>query len=302
MFSVVVAVPVAGALTPSGRSVGTMRVALVQGGGPRGLRAVETSSQRAFDAEVAATAQVRGPVGLILWPEDVVALSGPLARSREEAQVGAIARAHGTSVLAGVTEDVGAGKFRNAMVLWSPDGAVTGRYDKVHRVPFGEYVPLRSLVQHVVSLDAIPRDAISGHGTGELATPAGRVAITISYEVFFPDRARSAVRAGGEVLLVPTNTASYTTTQVSAAEVAALRIRAWSTGRDVAMVAPTGWSAVVDSRGHVLQRSRLQVPATLEATLTRRTAQTPWVRWGDLPALVAAAALVGTGWALALRS
>jgi apolipoprotein N-acyltransferase len=255
-----------------------------------------------FDAQVAATAQVRGPVDLIVWPEDVVALPGPLAGSPEEAQVGAIARAHGAALLAGVTEDVGAGKFRNAIVEWSPTGVVTGRYDKVHRVPFGEYVPLRSLVGQVVSLDAIPRDAIPGHGSGALATPAGRVAITISYEVFFPDRARSGVRAGGEVLLVPTNTASYTTTQVSAAEVAAMRIRAWSTGRDVAMVAPTGWSAVVDSHGRLLQRSPLEVPAVVEATLTRRTGRTPWVRWGDLPVLVAAALLVGGGWALELRS
>jgi apolipoprotein N-acyltransferase len=302
MFSVVVALPLAGALVPSGRAAGTMRVALVQGGGPRGLRAVETSAQRALDAQVAETAEVRGPVDLIVWPEDVVALPGRLAGSAEAAQVAAIARAHGAPVLAGVTEDVGADKFRNAMVEWSAGGAVIGRYDKVHRVPFGEYVPLRSLVQHVVSLDAIPRDAIPGHGNGELATPAGPVAITISYEVFFPDRARSAVRAGGQVLLVPTNTASYTTTQVSAAEVAALRIRAWSTGRDVAMVAPTGWSAVVDSHGRLLQRSRLGVPAVIEATLARRTGETPYVRWGDLPVVLAAAALLGAAWGAALRS
>jgi apolipoprotein N-acyltransferase len=302
MFSIVIALPLAGALTPSGHPVGTMRVALVQGGGPRGLRAVESDTQRVFDAQVAESAQVQGPVDLIVWPEDVVALTGPLAGSPEEAKVGAVAKAHHAAVLAGVTEDVGSDKFRNAMVEWSPDGSVAGRYDKVHRVPFGEYVPLRSLVEHVVSLDAIPRDAVPGHGSGALATPAGKVAITISYEVFFPDRARSAVRDGGEVLLVPTNTASYTTTQVSAAEVAALRIRAWSTGRDVAMVAPTGWSAFVSSRGRVLRRSPLEAPAVLEGTLTRRTGRTPYVRWGDLPALVAAAALVGAGWARSLRS
>jgi apolipoprotein N-acyltransferase len=302
MFAIVVAVPVAGYLAPSGNAVGTVRVALVQGGGPRGLRAVETSSRRVFDAQLAESAQVRAPVDLIVWPEDVVALTGPLAGSSEEAEVAAVARAHHTPVLAGVTEDVGADKFRNAMVEWSATGAVIGRYDKVHRVPFGEYVPLRSLVQHAVSLDAIPRDAIPGHGSGKLTTPAGPVAITISYEVFFPDRARSAVGAGGEFLLVPTNTASYTTTQVSAAEVAAMRIRAWSTGRDVAMVAPTGWSAVVNSHGKVLQRSRLGAPAVLEATLTRRTGRTPWVWWGDLPVLVSAAALVGAAWGWPRRS
>ena len=178
-------------------------------------------------------------------------------------------------------------------------GPGDGRYDKVHRVPFGEYVPGRWLVRHVVSLGVIPRDAIPGHGSGELTTSAGPVGIVISFEVFFPQRARSAIRAGGQVLLVPTNTASYTTTQVPAAEIGSDRIRAWETGRDVAMVAPTGWSAVLDSRGRLLQRSRLVAPAVLEATLPRRTGQTPYVRWGDLPALLAAAVLLGAGMAAA---
>lgn len=301
MFPVVaavaaVAVPAAGAATPSGRIVGSIRVALVQGGGQRGLRAVESSAQRVLDAQFAATGGVTDPVQLIVWPEDVIALSGPLAGSPETTRVGDLARAHHAAVLAGVTEDVSSDKFRNAVVAWSPAGDVTGRFDKVHRVPFGEYVPGRWLIRHFVSLGVIPRDAIPGHGTGTLATPAGPVGIVISFEVFFPERARSAIRGGGQVLLVPTNTASYTTTQVPAAELAADRIRAWETGRDVAMVAPTGWSAVVDSRGHVLQRSRLVVQTVLEATLPRRTGRTPYVSWGDLPVLVVAAALLGAGW------
>jgi len=300
MFAVVaavgaVAVPAAGAATPSGRVVGSMRIALVQGGGRRGLRAVTSDAQRVFDAQVRESAAIAGPVDLIVWPEDVVALDGVLAGSPQEAEVGAVARAHHAALLAGVTEDVSADKFRNAEVAWSPAGAVTGRFDKVHRVPFGEYVPGRWLVRHIVSLAVIPRDAIPGHDSGELTTTAGPVGIVISFEVFFPQRARSAIRAGGQVLLVPTNTASYTTTQVPASEIASDRIRAWETGRDVAMVAPTGWSAVLDSRGHLLERSRLVDPAVLEVTVPRRTGQTPYVRWGDLPALIAAAALLGGG-------
>ena len=300
MFPVVaavaaLAVPVAGAATPSGRVVGSVRVALVQGGGQRGLRAVASSAKRVLDAQFAASQHIAGTVDLIVWPEDVVALDGPLATSPVRDQVGAVARDHHAALLAGVTEDVAADKFRNAEVAWSPDGTVAGRFDKVHRVPFGEYVPGRWLIQHVVSLDAIPRDAIPGHGTGEVTTSAGPVGIVISFEVFFPARARSAIHAGGQVLLVPTNTASYTTTQVPAAELAADRIRAWETGRDVAMVAPTGWSAVLDSRGHVVKRSGLVVQTVVEATIPRRTGETPYVRWGDLPALIVAAALLGGG-------
>jgi apolipoprotein N-acyltransferase len=290
-----VALAVAGAASPSGHVVGSMRIALVQGGGQRGLRAVESNAQRVLDAQFQASGLVTDPVDVIVWPEDVIALTGPVAASPEAARVAAIARTHHATVLAGVTEDVGTDKFRNAIVVWSPDGTITGRYDKVHRVPFGEYVPGRWLVRHIVSLGVIPRDAIPGHGSGEVATGAGPVGIVISYEIFFSARARSAIAGGGQVLIAPTNTASYTTTQVPAAEIAADRIRAWETGRDVVMVAPTGWSAVMDSRGHVLRRSHLVVQQVIEATVPRRTGRTPYVRYGDLPTLVAAAVLLGAG-------
>jgi apolipoprotein N-acyltransferase len=178
---------------------------------------------------------------------------------------------------------------------------MTGRYDKVHRVPFGEYIPLRSVVQHIVSLSVIPRDAIPGTGTGEVSTTAGPVGVVISYEVFFPARARSAIDAGGQVLLVPTNTSSYRTTQVPAAEVAAERLRAWETGRAVVMAAPTGWSAVLDPRGRLLARTRLAVPAVLQAVVPRRVGLTPYGRWGDGPAVLAALVMVALGWAWGLR-
>ena len=295
-----VALPLAGAHATGGRVVAPLRVALVQGGGRRGLRAIQNPPALVVGRQIAASGLIRRPVDLIVWPEDVIAADGPIATSAVAAAVGRIAAAHHAALVAGVTEPVGRALFRNAAVVWDADGRITGRYDKVHRVPFGEYVPGRSLIAHLVSLSVIPRDAIAGHGTGELDTGAGPVGVVISFEVFFSNRARSAVGAGGQVLLVPTNTASYRTSQVPTAEVAADRIRAWETGRDVLMVAPTGLSAVVDSRGRVRQRSRLGAEQVIEATVERRTGRTPYVRWGDVPVLAWAGLLIGGAGALAL--
>ena len=292
-LAVAVAVPALGRTISSGRPVGTMRIAVVQGGGKRGLRAIHSSANAVYQAAVAETRAVTTPVDLILWPEDVIALGGPVETSPVAAEVGAIAAAHHATLLAGVTEDIGTDRFRNAEVVWDDTGRIVGRYDKVHRVPFGEYIPGRSLIRHLVNLDVIPRDAIPGHGSGMVRTTAGPVGVVISFEVFFSERSRSAIKHGGQVLLVPTNTASYTTTQVTAAEVAAERLRAWETGRDVVMAAPTGWSAVLDDRGRLLQRTPLGHPAVLLATVHRRTGQTPYVRWGDWPWVgLSAAALV----------
>ncbi len=297
--AVVAGLVVAGRAAPSGHQVGTVRVAAIQGGGPRGLTALHSSAQAVLDRQFAETAQLRAPVDLILWPEDVIALDGPIAGSQVAAQVGQVAAAHHAALLAGVTEDVSADRFRNAEVVWSDAGQMTGRYDKVHRVPFGEYIPLRSLVQHIVSLANVPRDAIPGRGSGRVDTTAGPMGIVISYEIFFPARARSAIRAGGEVLLAPTNTSSYRTTQVPAAEVASERLRAWETGRAAVMAAPTGWSAVLDPRGRLLARTGLAQAAVLTAVVPRRVGLTPYGRWGDAPVVALSVLLVAAGWVLA---
>jgi apolipoprotein N-acyltransferase len=122
----------------------------------------------------------------------------------------------------------------------------------------------------------------------------------ISFEIFFSDRARSGIRAGGQILLAPTNTASYATTQVPAAEIATARLRAWETGRDVVMAAPTGFSAVIDAHGRVRQRSRLGRREVLTAVVHRRTGTTPYLGWGDLPALALGTILVAGSWLVGL--
>jgi len=254
--AVAAALVVAGRVAPSGHQVGTMRVAAVQGGGRRGLRAIHSSAEVVFQAQLAASRLVTQPVDLLLWPEDVIALDNPIAGTAIATEVGQVAVSHHAALLAGVTEDVGATKFRNAEVVWDPEGQITGRYDKVHRVPFGEYVPLRGFIKHFVSLSVIPRDAIAGTGTGEVST----------------------------------------------AEVATDRLRAWETGRAVVMAAPTGWSAVLDSRGRLLQRSRLGAQQVLVATVPRRVGLTPYGTWGDLPVVLAAALALAAGWILALAT
>ena len=90
-----------------------------------------------------------------------------------------------------------------------------------------------------------------------LVTPAACLGVMVSYEVFYPSRGRVATRAGAQLLVDPTNTSSYLTSQVPTQEIAAAQLQAIAEGRDLVQAAPTGFSAFVDHRGHVLARSRL---------------------------------------------
>ncbi len=287
-------------LSPDGGSpVRSITVALVQGGGQRGVDKAQVSPATVFAAQVAATgavAHVTPPPTLVLWPEDVIALAGPLRGSSQSLQMAQMARRLHTTLAAGVTEPASSTTFRNEIVVWAPDGRIVGTFEKVHRVPFGEYVPYRSLIAHVADLSGVPLDAVPGHGTGLLRTPAGPLGILVSFEVFYADRSHTSVRDGAELLVVPTNTSSYATAQVPTQEVAAGAVQAVETGRDLIQSAPTGYSTVVDHRGQVLQRSVLGRRQVLTATVALRRGFTPYDHWGDLPFLLLAAAALGAGW------
>jgi apolipoprotein N-acyltransferase len=220
----------------------------------------------------------------------VVDTPGAFAGSEEARRLAGLARQRRTTLVVGVVEGAGPRRFRNAAVAFDPDGRLLGRYDKVPRVPFGEYVPARELFSRVADLSGVPRDAIPGRGRGLLRTPAGPLGVTISFEVFFADRARAAARAGAGLLLVPTNASSYRGQLVPAQELAAAQLRSREIGRAVLQAAPTGYSAVISHAGRVLDRSALGERSVQSRVLRARSGLTPYARVGDLPIIVLAVA------------
>lgn len=293
LVAVGLAAVVAGAPLAAGAAVttapgGTLDAAVVQGGGPRGLRAVHTDPQDTTDRQFAVAEQITGSPDLVLFPEAVISVPGSIAGSAAGRRVAELARTLDAPVVVGIAESQDSG-FRNAAVLYGPDGALLDRYEKEHRVPFGEYVPGRALLERVTDLTAlVPRDAIVGEGEALLDSPVGPLGVVISYEVLFADRVGEAVLAGGQIVLVPTNAASYVTEEVPSIEVAAARLRAREFGRAVVQSAPTGYSAVVHPDGRVVAQTDLGGPGLLRETVPLRTGLTPYARLGDLPFLALA--------------
>ena len=274
------------------RSLGNLDIAVVQGGGPRGQRAVFTDPRLATDRQFAVADQITGSPDLVLLPETVIRVEGSVAGSPGDARVAALARRLNALVVAGVAE-IQDRRFRNVAVLWGPDGRILGRYEKEHRVPFGEYLPARPLIERLTdSAKLVPRDAIVGEDAAVLPAPATVLGVVISYEVLFSDRVREAVAAGGQVVLVPTNAASYVTDEVPAIEVAAARMRAREYGRTVVQSAPTGYSVIVAPDGRVVAQSGLASPALLRAAVSLRDGNTFYAAVGEIPLLVVAAVVV----------
>lgn len=283
-----------------------MRVAAVQGGGPQGTLAIDTDPRDVVARHLAATATlgVDDAVDVVVWPENVIATGDtPFVDSDVRRAVAAEAVRLGVPFVVGITERPRPGRFTNAQVVVAPDGAVTDRYDKVRRVPFGEYMPLRGLLAAVgAPVDRVPTDAIAGEGPAYLDVDGRRLAVVISWEVFFGGRARDGVGHGGGLLLNPTNGSSYTGTILQTQQIASSRLRAIETGRWVVQVAPTGFSAFISPSGEVIDRTGISQTRVLIADLPLRDGRTLYGVIGDLPVVVAALLTLAGGTWLSRRT
>lgn len=287
--------PMAPGTSSSDRS---LDVAAVQGGGQRGLAAARTEDTDVLARHLTTSRKIDADVDLVLWPENVIDVDGSQLDGPTIDAVSSLAQAFGAPLVAGVTLDAapsvedraGVRRFRNLAVVFGPDGQVGPTYDKVVRVPFGEYVPLRSVIDRIADLSLIPRDAVPGSGPGVLDTQLGQLGVMVSFEGLYADRARDAVAAGATVLLVPTNASSYVTADVPEQQVAAAQLRAIETGRWVVLAGPTGPAAMVGPNGDVAGRSDLEEQTVVTGRVDLRQGRTPYGRAGDLPTLLVAGA------------
>lgn len=288
-------VVVASALAPRGDGTGVrLDVAAVQGGGEQGTRALDVPTRLVTERHVEASRTIEPDESLdmVLWPENVID-TADFDTSDQLAQVTAEAARLDVPFAVGVTEDVEgqSGRVSNAQIVVTPEGEQVSRYDKVRRVPFGEYVPLRGLLEALgAPVDQVPTNAVPGTTPAIIDLPDGtRIGVVISWEVFFGGRAREGVEHGAEVIVNPTNGASYTGTIVQTQQVASSRLRAIETGRWVVQAAPTGFSAFVTPGGTVIDRTAVSEQAVIRHEVELRTGRTWYVRLGDRPFLLALA-------------
>ncbi|MCY4271074.1 MAG: apolipoprotein N-acyltransferase, partial [bacterium] len=135
-----------------------------------------------------------------------------------------------------------------------------------------------------------------------LDTPVGRLGVSISWEIFFEDRARDAIGNGGGILLNPTNGSSYWLTIVQTQQIASSRLRALETGRWVVQAAPTGFSAFIDPDGTVYQRTGVSERKVIQAEVQLRTGQTLATRAGPWPMIALAITALLAAWTAQQRT
>jgi apolipoprotein N-acyltransferase len=165
-------------------------------------------------------------------------------------------------------------------------------------VPFGEYIPFRSLISKITSLTQLQQVPFTpGHKAVTLDVGQIKLGDVICYEVAFDDLVRSEVQAGANVLSMQSNDATFERvgpiTAESGQQLAMARIRAVEFDRAVVVASTTGYSAIIAPDGHLITSSGTWQQAELEARVPLLTSTTLAERAGAWPewAIVAATAL-----------
>ena len=288
-----------------------VRVAVVQGNVPR--LGLDFNAQRAavLDNHVEATRQLAADVragrtprpDLVVWPENASDLD-PFTEPSAYAAIDAAVRDVGVPVLVGAVLRGPGEEVRNAGIVWDPVSGPGATYVKQHPVPFGEYMPYRDLLRRVSDrVDLVPRDFARGDRTGLLQLGPATVGDVICFEVAYDDLVRDAVRAGGRLIVVQTNNATFGRSGQTAQQLAMGRLRAVEHGRTVLVAATSGTSAVIAPDGTLVDRSEVFTRDLLVADVAQRDARTPATRVGAWPELVLAlAGLAGVGLARRRRA
>jgi len=249
-----------------------------------------------FRAHLRASRAVEPPVDLVLWPEDASDVD-PFQDPGAYRKIDQAVRTIGVPVLVGaILQGPGPNHRRNVGILWSPTSGPGARYTKRHPVPFGEYIPLRSLAEWVSSdAKTVSQDMVAGHGNGLLRGGPMPIGDVICFEVAYDSLVQSSVAAGAQLVVVQTNNATFGRTAETYQQLAMSQLRAVETGRTVVQAATTGKSAVIGPDGMVRDESGpLFTSDLLVDTVPIRSAETLAVRLGAIPEYVLAAlALAG---------
>ncbi|MGQ4599011.1 apolipoprotein N-acyltransferase [Nocardia sp. R6R-6] len=294
VFAVAV-LPVAGlllrtVLAGSDSGSRTVTVAAIQGSVPRlGLdfnaqrRAVLDNHVRRTEELAADVAAGRVPrPDVVIWPENSSDID-PLRNADAAALITAASERIGAPILVGAVLVNPDRTTTNSVMVWNGAAGPGERHDKKIIQPFGEYLPMRSFFRLFSEYADRAGYFVPGHGNGVVRAAGIDIGVATCYEVAFDRSFEDAMRAGAELLTVPTNNATFGDSEMTYQQLAMSRIRAVEHGRALVVAATSGVSAIIAADGSVRQETALFVPAALVAQLPLRTDDTLATRIGPAP-------------------
>ena len=264
-----------------------IKAGVLQGSIDQGVKWDKSYQQKTLDIYRALSVNAaRAGAHLLVWPETAVPFYLE-ADKVKDGFIGDIVRETGSYLLTGspsynYNRGSGTIEYFNSAYLISPDAEVRGRYDKVHLVPFGEYVPLKSILPFE-KLTAGVGDFTSGPGPLPIKFEGGGIGVLVCFESIFPELARHEVKNGATVLVNITNDGWFGRTAAPYQHFEMSILRAAENKIFLLRSANTGISAIIDPVGRVRKKTRLFEKAALVDEIgLRRSRPTFYTAYGDV--------------------
>lgn len=238
------------------------------------------SASGAIEAE-----KTQGVPGLVVWPESPAPFfaTDPSFR-RDVSEVARLSKAYivaGSLGMKYVANPQRPPELYNSAALIGPNGDWVARYDKVHLVPFGEYVPFKSLFVFAEKLTREVGDFTRGSDRRPLDLGAYKVGAFICYESIFPDEIRQFAQNGAQVFVNISNDGWYGPTGAPGQHLNMARMRAIENHRWLLRATNTGVTASIDPYGRVVARAPVNERVELQAPYALISGTTFYTRHGD---------------------
>jgi apolipoprotein N-acyltransferase len=222
---------------------------------------------------------------IIVWPESAVPFVFGYDKPLTE-EISGFSKELNSYLLFGgvVVKHNGADKssLSNSAILLSPEGKVVSVYDKIHLVPYGEYVPLRELFPFINKMVTAIGDFSRGQETTVMETPFAKIGNLICYEIIFPGLVRKFVDEGADLLVTITNDAWFGRTAAPYQHFSMAVFRAVENRVPVARAANTGISGFIDAKGRIMDKSDIFTESVITEEIATGGEKTFYTRYGDV--------------------
>ena len=262
---------------PRPQPSGSVRIAVVQPG------VIATGNAR-FDKEAALTRRLVGShPDLVVWGESSIGVD-LTTRPDLTNRLTALSREVGADLLVNVDAERADGSgISKTSELIGPDGVTGPTYDKMRLVPFGEYIPMRSVLGWATSVGKAA-DQNRKPGKRQVVMDTGRLRFgpLVCFESAFPDMSRHLTSDGVQVLVAQSSTSSFQHSWAPAQHASLAALRAAEDWRPMVHATLTGISAVYDADGRKVGR-RIATGSSTSAVyeVPLATGVSPYVRYGD---------------------
>ncbi|MFC4376417.1 apolipoprotein N-acyltransferase [Nocardia halotolerans] len=270
----------------------TVTVAAIQGSVPRLGLDFNAQRRAVLDNHVRRTVELADDVAagrvarpdVVIWPENSSDID-PLRNADAAAEITRASARIGAPILVGAVLVNGDRTTTNSVIVWNGAQGPADRHDKKIIQPFGEYLPMRSFFRLFSSYADRAGYFVPGDGDGTVTAAGVPIGVATCYEVAFDRAFRESLAAGAQLLTVPTNNATFGTSEMTYQQLAMSRVRAVEHGRALVVAATTGVSAIITADGELAQQSAQLVPAALVAQLPLRDTTTIATGIGAAPEL-----------------